>query len=597
MSGKLVSLLILFCVVTSTACSQPVFVPGHDPKPPGTAWKKVGCMSDEFEGASLDSTKWQSEPVGNGWGWYGRPPGLFRASNVAVKDGKMGVTVSRLDEPVVRDGKTFTHQGAIVRSLKPGHVGWYFECKMKANATVMSSTFWLMTKGDSRKKLELDIQECVGRTTDKAESWAKHWNQIFHSNAIHRTNRYNKQKVQIQRQVKTETRNSQRYYVYGAWWKSPAEIRFYLDGKYCYSIRPEVEWDVPAYIQMAIETYSWNPIPDGGGLVENGTWEERTTRYEWVRTWKLEPETTTSPIAPAVPEVAGDYVLIYKPQPDVYTGNDTEHYRAGQTYTSWQPNDHTFIKGPDRRWHCFGITRPDDVKDDGVHEGEGLCFHAVAPPGELEQALRPESWMDRPKLNISGCGWAPHAMKIGNTYSLISSTKGRADSMDLYTWKDKGKLSIKSGNRDPGIMYWDGTYYLVMCNDRSVTLVTSRNFVNWSDPVDIFTAPEADWNCESPTLMRYNDTFYLFWCLWDSGGSGAKLPALYDGHDPSIYDYRTYVYASDTPTDFNNRSPVTELKAHAPEIIRGEKGDYFISSADYPQRGINLARLVWKAGK
>jgi hypothetical protein len=52
---------------------------------------------------------------------------------------------------------------------------------------------------------------------------------------------------------------------------------------------------------------------------------------------------------PAIPQIAGDYVLIYKPQPDIYTGTDTKHYKAGQTYTNWQPNDHTFIKGPDNR--------------------------------------------------------------------------------------------------------------------------------------------------------------------------------------------------------------------------------------------------------
>ena len=299
----------------------------------------------------------------------------------------------------------------------------------------------------------------------------------------------------------------------------------------------------------------------------------------------------------AKPEIVSDYVLVYKAQPDVYSGRDTKHYKSGESYTHWQPNDHTFIKGPDSRWHCFGITKPDDVAGDGVHEGEGLCLHAVAPVGELQQALRPESWMDRPKLSISGCGWAPYAIKIGSAYSVISSTNGHAQSTDLYTWADKGKLSIKGGNRDPNILYWNGTYYLVRCNNRSVTLVTSRDFVHWSEPVDIFTAPQPSWNCESPTLMRHDGTFYLFWCLWDSAGSGAELPAMYDGHDPSTYDYRTYVYTSETPTDFHDRSPVTELKAHAPEIVRDEKGDYFISSADYPQRGINLARLVWKSGK
>jgi len=49
-----------------------------------------------------------------------------------------------------------------------------------------------------------------------------------------------------------------------------------------------------------------------------------------------------------------------------------------------------------------------------------------------------------------------------------------------------------------------------------------------------------------------------------------------------------------TPTDFNNREPIAQLKGHASEIIKDEKGNYFISSADYPPRGINLDRLEWK---
>ena len=115
---------------------------------------------------------------------------------------------------------------------------------------------------------------------------------------------------------------------------------------------------------------------------------------------KNHPTEISSVITPAIPQIVGDYVLIYKPQPDIYIGKDTKHYKAGQTYTNWQPNDHTFIKGPDNRWHCFGITRPNDVMDDGIHEGEGLCFHAVAPLGELQHAFRPKSWIDRPKLSI-----------------------------------------------------------------------------------------------------------------------------------------------------------------------------------------------------
>ena len=61
---------------------------------------------------------------------------------------------------------------------------------------------------------------------------------------------------------------------------------------------------------------------------------------------------------PAKPGIVGDYVLIYKPQPDVYTGKDTKNYKAGQTYTNWQPNDHTFIKGPDNFPEVMPIDAP-----------------------------------------------------------------------------------------------------------------------------------------------------------------------------------------------------------------------------------------------
>ena len=279
--------LLAFPLVGMAPASEPFFLPHQDPKPAGQKWVLVENMSDEFDGSALDRSKWQDEPVGNGWNWYGRAPGLFRAENVQLKDGKMCVTVSKLDAPVVRGGKTFTHQGAIVRSLHPGQPGWYFECRMKANATIMSSTFWLMPKPGHGKRLELDIQECVGLTTDKTEPWARKWDQIFHSNLIQHKSRSTPEKVQLQNSVPTETKNWERYYVYGAWWKSPEEVRFYLDGKYVYSIKPKVAWDVPAFIQMAIETYDWNPVPEDGGLVETGTWEQRTTQYDWVRTWEL----------------------------------------------------------------------------------------------------------------------------------------------------------------------------------------------------------------------------------------------------------------------------------------------------------------------
>ncbi len=281
-------LVIAFLSFISRKDEAPTFQENQDPRPKGKKWVKVDYLCDEFNGSELDMSKWQKEPVGNDWGWIGRPPGLFKASNVKVDDGKLKVTVGKLDAVVEIDHKKFTHQGGIVRALKPGHVGWYFECKMKANKTVMSSTFWLMSKYNCEKKEELDIQECVGRTSELTKEWAKDWNRIFHSNAIHRKTDCLPKSVRDEDFVKLDEENHERYYVYGAWWKSPTEILCYLDGKFMYKLNPTVAWDTPAFIHMAIETYNWNPIPKDGGLVESGTLEERTTKYEWVRTWKLE---------------------------------------------------------------------------------------------------------------------------------------------------------------------------------------------------------------------------------------------------------------------------------------------------------------------
>ena len=50
---------------------------------------------------------------------------------------------------------------------------------------------------------------------------------------------------------------------------------------------------MPVYMQMAIETYDWNPIPEDGGLVDTGTREQRTTQYDWDRTWELNDEAAT----------------------------------------------------------------------------------------------------------------------------------------------------------------------------------------------------------------------------------------------------------------------------------------------------------------
>lgn len=278
-----------FFLAIPSVIATPYFQKGQDPIPSKKTWHKVDNMSDEFEGTSLNLSKWQQEPVGNGWSWIGREPGLFDKKSVSVAEGKMRVTVSKLDAPTTIRNREYLYQGAIVRSIHPGQHGWYYEAKMKANATEMSSTFWLMSKNSNCKtKHELDIQENVGVVSPNAETWAADWDRIFHSNAFHRKTRCNN-RTQLEGSVllKDGEKNSDRFFVYGAWWKSPNEVRFYLDGEYQYTINPSTPFNQSMWLQMAIETYDWNPVPADGGKIASGTWAERTTQYEWVRTWQV----------------------------------------------------------------------------------------------------------------------------------------------------------------------------------------------------------------------------------------------------------------------------------------------------------------------
>ena len=60
------------------------------------------------------------------------------------------------------------------------------------------------------------------------------------------------------------------------------------------------------------------------------------------------------------------------------------------------------------------------------------------------------------------------------------------------------------------------------------------------------------------------------------------------------YQHITSVFHSRDPLDFHDREPIAYLKAHAPEIFQDEHGDWYISSVEWPHRGLSIAPLVWE---
>ncbi len=295
-----------------------------------------------------------------------------------------------------------------------------------------------------------------------------------------------------------------------------------------------------------------------------------------------------------VPSIDGAYVTVYRPAGDRFPGPNTTQLKAGQFYEDWVPNDHAIVKGPDKRWHAIGITHP-RTSPEYVHDGEFQSFHAVAPVGSLREVMRDGAWKDRPKILPPSerpgeilSNHAPFIVKHDNQFRMLygPSPLRWATSIDLNRWTPQGPLADEqSGGRDPNLLEWKGVWYLVYCADDRVDARTSLDLREWSAPRTILTMPKAI-APESPTLVRFNDTFYLFVCGWNGIWDRQSIQGA--------YQHETYVYQSDDPLDFGRRTAVTQLKSHAPEVFQDEAGDWFISSVEWPQRGMSIAPLVWR---
>ena len=80
---------------------------------------------------------------------------------------------------------------------------------------------------------------------------------------------------------------------------------------------------------------------------------------------------------PLVPVIASDLVPIYIPGAGAFPGPDSPHLKAGAWYEQWIANDHTVVRGPDGRWHAFGII---GAETESFTKGRGWPFTPSDPP-------------------------------------------------------------------------------------------------------------------------------------------------------------------------------------------------------------------------
>ena len=300
-----------------------------------------------------------------------------------------------------------------------------------------------------------------------------------------------------------------------------------------------------------------------------------------------------------IPKQSNNFIWIYKPDGDYFFGPDTKHLKEGKWYDEWVPNDHTFVKDESGKWHVFGITHPlVDVKPlkGNVHEGEYASFHAISTEASFKETLTKYHYKDLPKILSPKerpgevlANHAPYIVKKDDLYHMVygHSPIRLAVSSDLHKWTPKGGLfHEKNGARDPSLLFHNGMYYIVYCSEKSVRMRQSEDLINWSESQTILTTNKFD--PESPSLIFHNNSFYLFVCSWDGNWDGKDIKGAYQN--------KTYVYNSKDSINFGTDSEkeITTLKSHAPEIFQDENGDWYISSVEWPYRGVSVDKLTWE---
>ncbi|MBQ4828477.1 family 16 glycosylhydrolase [Alteromonas sp. MMG017] len=281
------------------AATAKVPVPSFLPDAPkGFEWLPIHSMSDEFNAGELDSTKWRDHITT----WQGRPPAEFLTSNVKVANGNLELKTSTHPKP----NDTYSMGGSAVSGKTPATFG-YFEARIKASKTKMSTTFWLHSdESDDRHKgcgkfhsTELDILETIG-------GWPEdNWANVMRSNTHYKPSEMVDGKCKgapyLSKGVKYDSQNklSADFNTYSMWWVTPNQMHFYFNGNRTGTVnlaheRDQLPFNSEMSLRMVVETYDWQPqwIPEGHAPYPNESELDdpsiNTAYYDHVRSYQLQ---------------------------------------------------------------------------------------------------------------------------------------------------------------------------------------------------------------------------------------------------------------------------------------------------------------------
>jgi len=280
-------------------------------KPPepeaGKRWATNTVFSDEFNGTTLDKSKWLDHHST----WKGRAPAKFEPAAVSVQNGSMQIKNHKLAEP---DG-AFTIAAGAVQSLTKTAYHGYYEARFKASRTNMSTTFWLSNHNEDLSSpnnlnadcdndewsMELDIAESVGGVIN--QSWGEKFRtgqqynvHVWYSDCNNERNSFAKGvnaaegdgSLAADNQLPNGEEVWQDFNTYATWWKNENEVEFFLNDTFSGKVDVSTAlhdkpYSRPMGMQMLTETYNWaTPYPTDTELQNDNI---NTSYYDWVRSY------------------------------------------------------------------------------------------------------------------------------------------------------------------------------------------------------------------------------------------------------------------------------------------------------------------------
>ena len=260
------------------------YYPHTDPKNT-EKWVPLEGMTDEFDGDSLNASKWYDYNPG----WKGRQPGVFIPSNVCVNNGTLQLWAYYNKSSNPNNDGYGNWTTAAVQS-KAMFLYGYSEIRAKIGSSKISSSFWFNSNYDGNWT-EIDVYEECG-PINQSSYFYHSYNENLHVNTLSNHNNVNNIAQACNctvdpnnstcssgaRYIPSFNNFSSDFHIFALNWTSDRIIT-YLDGQEARNVKNYC-FNNKLMMQIDRET-----MPDWFGLPDPSIMPDEPYTIDYIRTW------------------------------------------------------------------------------------------------------------------------------------------------------------------------------------------------------------------------------------------------------------------------------------------------------------------------